>query len=502
MNLVSAGEIEPPLVVALDLGSSSVRGFLYDRLGRAVEAVQPRLTYSMRLTADGGVEGDADELCRLVERCLDEVLEQARSRTDSIAGVAFSTFWHSLLGVDANHVPQTTVYTWADTRSQAAADALRRRLDASQVHARTGCVLHASYWPAKLLWLRDTQPETVGAVSRWMSFGEYLFLRWFGQPACSPSMASATGLFDQREDSWDSELLQVLGLQAEQFSPARDLDRPYRGLRKDLADRWPALHKVPWFPPLGDGGCSNIGSGCLTPHQWSLTLGTSAALRALWLADWIEVPAGLWRYRVDRHRFVLGGALSNAGNLFAWLQRTLRLGDHQLLERQVAAMEPDAHGLTVLPFWAGERSPSWNLRARGAIVGLTLHTTATEIVRATLEAIAYRIAAVAEQLHQTVTHAPEIIASGGALSGTSPWVQILTDVLGCPVILSGVSESASRGAALLALEALGAIKGPGEVPVPAGKSYLPDARRHQRYREAAERQRVLLARLFDPPPQS
>lgn len=501
MNTVSAREVEPPLVVALDIGSSSVRGFLYDRLGRAVETVQPRLTYSMRLTADGGVEGDADELCGLVEQCLDAVLEQARPRTDKIAGVAFSTFWHSLLGVDANNVPRTPVYTWADTRSQAAAETLRRRLDASQVHARTGCVLHSSYWPAKLLWLRDTRPETVDAVSRWMSFGEYLFLRWFGQPACSPSMASATGLFNQRENSWDKELLQLLGLEAEKFSCVTDQNRLYRGLRKDLAGHWPALYDVPWFPPHGDGGCSNIGSGCLVPHQWSLTLGTSAALRALWPADWVEVPAGLWRYRVDGHRFVLGGALSNAGNLFAWLQQTLRLDDDQVLERQVAAMEPAAHGLTVLPFWAGERSPSWNLRAKGAIVGLTLHTTAAEIVRATLEAIAYRIAAVAEQLYSTVTDAPEVIASGGALSGSSPWVQILTDVLGCPVMLSGVSESASRGAALLALEALGAIKDLAEVPVPAGKSYQPDARHHQRYREAAERQRGLLARLFDSPPQ-
>src|SRR5690606_12221057 len=102
------------------------------------------------------------------------------------------------------------------------------------------------------------------------------------------------------------------------------------------------------------------------------------------------VPPGLWSYRLDERRALVGGALSNGGNLLMWLQESLRLQPPEELNRLLQEAEPDAHGLTVLPFLAGERSPGWASEATGAIAGLRLHTSAVDIVQACLEAVAYR----------------------------------------------------------------------------------------------------------------
>src|SRR5437763_885308 len=83
------------------------------------------------------------------------------------------------------------------TRSSAAARRLSKRVDNLGQHARTGCMLHPSYPPAKLLWLGETEPQVVKAARRWMSIGEYLFLQFFGAAAGSTSMVSASGLWDQ-----------------------------------------------------------------------------------------------------------------------------------------------------------------------------------------------------------------------------------------------------------------------------------------------------------------
>ena len=154
-------------------------------------------------------------------------------------------------------------------------------------------------------------------------------------------------------------------------------------------------------------------------------------------------------------------------------------------------MAPDGHGLTMLPFAAGERSPGWATHARAAIVGMSLDTRPVHIVRAALEAIAYRFTLIAEQLPVFVSDDASVIASGGALLHSPVWVQIMADVLGRPVCLSGEEEASSRGAALKALEAIGAIETLSAVPAEMGRTFMPDAERHERYLSAIERQREL-----------
>jgi gluconokinase len=480
------------MVIAVDVGTSSARASAYDTDGRPVAGLYHQAPYEPRLTHDGGVEHDPRVLFAAVATCLDAVC--ARAGRTAVRGVGVSTFWHGLCGFDAAGDAVTPVYMWGDSRSARDADLLRDALDESALHARTGCHLHSSYWPAKLRWLARERPTEVQRVARWGSFGELLELTIFGDAATSVSMASATGLFDIAAGTWDAEALAAAGIEPRHLCRVVDRTESRRGLRPEWAARWPALHAVPWFPAVGDGAASNVGSDCMASDRIALNVGTSAALRVATDGS-RPPPRGLWRYAVDREHLLLGGATSEGGNVHAWCRETLRLPDDAVLEQQLNAMLPDAHGLTVLPFLAGERAPGWRGDRRGAVFGLSLDTRPIDLVRATLEAVALRLALVYRLLAPHAAREHRIVASGGGVTRSRAWTRIVADALGHAVTWSHEREATSRGAALLALNALGDVPDLGRVQAPLGDTFEPDPARHARYREALERQRAFDERV-------
>jgi gluconokinase len=294
---------------------------------------------------------------------------------------------------------------------------------------------------------------------------------------------------------WDAPLLDLLGVAPEQLSPLVDVDAPLSGLRGPYADRWPALRNVPWFPAVGDGAAANVGSGCTGHDRIALTLGTSGAMRVM-QTDVPHVPPGLWCYRVDRQHALVGGATSEGGNVHAWLRRTLRLPEGAELDAALSAHPPDAHGLTVLPFVAGERSPNWAGNVPATMHGLTLATTPVAMLRASMEAVAYRFALIEQRICGRTDCSHRFIASGSALLQSSTWMQMFADVLGRPVVASVEREATSRGAALLALCGLGVLSSITSAPAADGAVYEPDEARYDLYQAAIVRQRWLYDRLI------
>jgi gluconokinase len=179
--------------------------------------------------------------------------------------------------------------------------------------------------------------------------------------------------------------------------------------------------------------------------------------------------------------------------VYAWLKSILDLPDDDALQAALAALPADGHGMTMLPFLAGERSPGWRADKRATITGLALGTTAIDICRAGLEAVALRFAAVHGLLAPLAARDHKIVASGGALARSRVWAQIIADAIGRPITVSRETEATSRGTALLALDALGGTASLGRDV--AGDVFTPDAGRHARYRDALERQRRLDERV-------
>jgi gluconokinase len=478
--------------VAIDVGSSSVRAILHDSRARPIPGVEVHIPHGPRVRPDGTAELDADMLLALVARAVSGVLTLAGpARTKRIVAVGVSTFWHGLVVADGAARALTPVYLWSDSRSAEATAKLRKRLDAEQIRLRTGCPIHPSYWTSKLAWLKTVQPDLWKRPVRWLSFGDLLYWRLFGKLGTSLSMASATGLLRLDEAKWDAELLAELRIDPDSLPPIAQAEH---GLTAEYARRWPALASVPWLHALGDGALANLGSDCTTPSRRALTIGTSGAIRLMHRAPRGKLPAGLWCYRLDADRLVTGGALSNGGNLHAWLLQTLRL-DGGTLEARLRRMAPTAHGLTFMPHLAGERSLGYAPHAFGAISGLTSATKPYDIARAGLEAVAIECARINTRLDQTTPGTSRLIASGAAILSSPAWMQMMADAIGREVVAGTIREASSRGAAIFALESLGLAKAE-HLDAGSGRTFTPDPAATAAYKKAEQRQEALYDALI------
>lgn len=472
----------------MDIGTSSVRAALYTGDGRVLPETFVKNERTLTSTDDGGAEIDANEAFAQVADAIDEVLKKAKGVKGDIEYIAASSFWHSLVGVDKKGEPTTRVFGWAETRPAKYLPALRKKLKEQAVHNRTGARFHSSFWPAKLLWIADAYPKVFAKTARWLSFSDLVALKLSGQPMTSVSMASGTGIFDIRKTVWDAPLLKFLGITKENLPEVAATDSDTFALNEGYAKRWPRLKSARWFPAIGDGAANNIGAGCVQKSKAALMIGTSGAMRVAYRGDVPEkIPPGLWCYRIDRARVIMGGALSDGGGLYHWLKENLRLKeDDNKTEAEIARRAPDSHGLTFLPFFAGERSTGYHEHAAGAILGLRSSTDTTDIAQAALESVAYRFAQVFDQLND-VRQVREIIASGGALRQSPVWTQIISDVLGRNLNLPGTEEASSRGAVLLALETIGKIENIEKLPTPKGREFTFDKSRKAVYKKARER---------------
>jgi gluconokinase len=435
-------------VLALDVGTSSVRAHVFDET--AEERNEP-------VRRDYAGEYDPDVVLARTREAIDEA-----GGAEKVDAVGASCFGHSLLALDRDGRPLTPILSWRDTRSADAADRLLERVDSNAVHRRTGCQIHTSYWPAKLAWLAEEEPEAFRSAHRFVSFCDYLYAELLGrQVPASISMASPTGLVDLRTRTWDEELLEVLGVDAERLSAISDV--PVAG----------------WYPALLDGACSNLGAGCVTRERAALMVGTSGAVRVVYETEAPAPRPALFLHWVDERRVVEGGSLADGGNLHAWMEQTFRdAGQGSLADR-----DPDSHGLTFLALLGGERSPGWHQHAKGAIQGLTFETTPFDLRQAGLEGVAFRFAAVANLMPEV----EEVVATGGALVKDDDWVQIIADALERPITTSRVKEASLRGAAVAVLERLGATP----APAPLGPVVEPRPDKVEAFRAARERQHRL-----------
>jgi gluconokinase len=315
-----------------------------------------------------------------------------------------------------------------------------------------------------------------------MSPAEWLQLRLAGDANCAIAMATGTGLFDPAGLKWDATMLKSAEITPGHLRPLSDAPTPVGG---QLAQEFSELRGVPWYPGIGDGVATILGSGVAQAGLAGIHMGTAAAVRVM-SGGAPLAPFGMCCFRVDAGRHFVDGTVSNAGNLRAWCLRELHLADGPELEAALAARPGPQHRLIVLPSWSCEQAPTWDEDTAGTIHGIRQDTTALDILQALTEAAYHRVARALEMLGENGGGAPKLIVSGG-IAKSPGGVERLANVLGRPVYPCDEPEPSMRGAAVFALERLG-------YPVPSRKLINPvkprKALAHE-YADARERQRSI-----------
>jgi gluconokinase len=482
---VSPRRADRPLVLAVDIGSSSVRGALHDRLGRTVRGSAVQVRYAWNTAPDGSVRLSHRALLDVFGQALDEIDATVGHLADDVVAGGISCFLHSIVGLDDAGRPMTPVLSWADTTSAREAATLRERIDPDAVHASTGAPIHAGYWPARVLQLRREQ----AGIRRWAGLADLIAEALTGRATVSRSMASGTGLLDRARGTWADGLLEVIGVEPRQLSPLVADDESIGRLSASARKRWPRFSHIAWFAAWGDGGCSNVGLGVTDQGTAALMVGTSGALRAILADPAPAIPMGLFAQRLGSGS-VVGGQLSEGGGTLAWVSTLLRRS-RASLDRAAAGLEADGHGLTVLPYTFGERGLGYHDNARGSVTGLNPGTDAVAVYRAMLESIAYGFAAVDDELSRVLRGAPAIVASGGALAHSPLLAQVLADAIGRDIRVALAVESSRRGAALLALRDSGHVADVAEGSAPPTQTIHADPHRSDRYQAGRARRDAL-----------
>ena len=473
------------LILAIDLGTTACKVLLVDAGVRVLSSGSA--AYPTLVPHPDWAEQDPEQVWQGMLLAVRRTLQDAAVDRTRIAAISFSAAMHGLLLLGEAGRPLTRCLTWADRRGQPQAQRLRRECDAHAVYLRTGCPLQPLYWPARWLWFREQRPEIARTTQRLVGLKDFFLMRLVGCCVMDVSLASGTGLLDVRSWTWDAAMLEALGLTPQQLPQLVLPDAVVGTLSPRWADELGLPGDVRVVAGGADGGCANLGAGAVGAGQVVTSVGTSGAVRAIVPQPLLDVDERTWCYALTQDRWLVGGAINNAGSVYTWLRDQLGLAGEagcsfEQLDAWASAVPAGSEGLVFLPFLLGERSPGWRANARGVLLGLSAHHTREHLVRAAVEGVALRLLSVFEVLEELLGTANQVCVTGG-LARSLLWVSVLADVYGRPLAVASVEETSALGAVFVALKALGHIADYAQVRALTAVERVqqPDMARHDLY---------------------
>jgi glycerol kinase len=443
----------PPVILALDQGSSSTRCIAYDpRLRRVTTVVAPVETAR---PGPGMVEHDPDDLLAGARTALAEARTACGGEVAGI-GIADQTETFVLWERDSGRAV-TPVISWQDQRAEELCRALAAEPGAQRVAAVTGLALDPTFSAPKLAWLFGRDPALrARAEAGELAFGDVAcWLAWHlsggAGHVSEPSNACRSLLLDIDAMAWDEGLLDLFGVPAALLPEVRDCDRP--GL---VTAAGAAGFEAPVAAMLGDQQSALYGQGCTAPRMAALTLGTGAFV---WLNAGGErpaPPAGVlatvaWQTAGAGRTYALEAFGANAGNALGVLRRS------GLVHADWRTRPPDwrAPHPVVVPAPAGLGTPHWHGADRVTVLGATSATTADDLAAAWVAGVAHQVAdALAAQ---ESSGGIDVLRVGGGLAADRELLQAVADLSGRVLEVAADLEATARGIAALAAAAAGVL---------------------------------------------
>lgn len=472
-------------VLAIDLGTSSVKVLVVDRRGQVVG--RGGASYPTQHPFPGFDEQEVDDW---LEATITATTAARRFAPGiEIHAVTVTGQMHGTVLFDERNRSLGRAIVWSDRRATDELTDLERTLP-PDLPSRIGGPLANGYQVTTLSWIRRHRQRTWSRIRKVLLPKDALVLLLTGIAATDPSDAVSTGLLDAKTGQWDGAILEALGANPEWLPPILPSGTPIVPLASDAAQALGLAAGIPVIVAGGDAPVAAVGSGVTSERAALIVLSTGAqVLRPA--SAYAPDPLGRWHTWPaavpggGRAAWNRVGAILNAGRAVDWVHRLI--GPKQTVRELVetAAHEsPGADGLLFLPYLAGERSPILDPQARGAFIGLADRHGAPQLMRAVLEGITLGIAD-AMDLLSGESAPPEMIFLGGGGSLSPLWRQIVADTIGAPIQTSDQSDTSAFGAARIAAHALGWIT------LPTDQSWLPqrpaivtpDPHRTDHYRE-------------------
>lgn len=430
-------------ILAHDLGTTGNKANLFDEEGRLCASHLE--AYPVEYPQPNWAEQDPEAWWRAVCGSTRALLAQSPRAAGQISAVSFSGQMMGVVPIDEQNRVLRPAIIWADQRAIEEAGTVSACCGDVEVYQRTGHRVSPAYTAAKILWIKNHQPDLYARTGKFLMAKDYIILRLTGQAVTDFSDASGSNLFDLESRAWHRGFLERLNLEEERL-PRACSSITVAGYVTSTASEATGLPAgTPVVVGGGDGACAAVGAGVVEPGDCYCYVGSSA-----WVSFASDKPVfdpqrrTFTFHHLHPERYAPMGTMQAAGGARDWLLRVVgEVGDPE-----IATVSPGANGLIFLPYLIGERSPWWNPSARGAFVGLTMVHSRPEMARAVLEGVAFNLKMIVEALESQGTRIEAIrLIGGGARSPV--WSQILADVFDKPVYIPElVAEATSWGAAV------------------------------------------------------
>ena len=445
-------------ILAVDIGTTSVRSILYDEGGRAGPADQvmnPPLYFN-----DGRVEQDADTWPRLLLEVLGRAAEEAERRSLKIACISLTSPRSSVIPVDAAGGALHPAIMWQDLRTLALSEELSP--NDFLVRSKTGSRISPVMSAVKMLWFRRELPEIFARTRKMVGIHDFALHALTGRFVTDPSVASRTNLLDLESRAWDSELAGIFEVDASLLSELVPVGSVVGGLSADFARETGLASGTPVVSAGGDQQCAALGLGLFSADHAVSNTGTGSYVLGHSALPKIDAEARVTcSVSALPGAYVVEAAVPTSGAVYRWFKERLWNGPipagdpYAAMNAEAEAAGPGAHGVALLPHLSGSGTPWWDPAARGNFSGLSSGTTRGDLARAILEGIAFDLAECLEVVEEVCGDVTCVDVAGG-LSLATVFNRIEADAFGRTVLRrEDGSEATSLGAFIAGAVAMG-----------------------------------------------
>jgi xylulokinase len=496
---------DPPYVLGLDMGTSTVKAALFNADGVQIGLQSDEYL----LTPDHEVvENDPETYWSPVVRAVRKLLKEFPGRPEQIVAVSTSTFGESIFPMAADGSPTRPSVSWMDNRSAPEAQAFVERVGLPALQSASGQGDIGPLWPAtKFLWMARSEPDVFRRTAKFLLPDDYLLFRLSGEMVAEETMWGSSLVMDIRRKVWSEPLMEAAGVTPEKLPPLTPTCTVIGRVSQACAEATGLSTETKVVSGAMDQMCAAVGAGNIVPGIITESAGSVVALLTTTREPIIDFAT-----KVPCHIHAVPGmycllAWSPTGGLvLKWFkdrfgeeekQRAAQTGTdvYDVLCEEASHVQAGSDGLTMLPYLEGSGFPEFVPSARGVLFGLSLRHGKPHIIRSILEAIAYLIKADVDVLQSLGAGADEVrVIGGGAKSAL--WNQIKADVLGLPIAVPANREAAVLGAAIIAAVGAGLHRDfptAVEAMTRMGDRIQPDAANHTVYAEGYRRYR----RLFE-----
>ena len=453
------------LVLAVDIGTGSCRCALYNReLQRLSNEI---VEYTTQYPQADWAEQDPEVIFVSILQAIEKTVSKSDQDPKKIIALTLDCSIHTLLGLAQDHSPVTPIVTWEDSRARHLVERWKQQGLESEIYMLTGCPLHPMYSSAKISWWREHRPNLFKRINTFVSVKAFVLQRLTGTLLEDRATVSGSGLLNVHKLDWEDRVLTLAGISRKQLPPVVEPTLRIESIRPEISSQTGLPISTPVIIGSSDAAMSSLGSGTIDPDQMTVMIGTSGAVRRLVRRPTLDPRQRTFCYYIGNRLWFAGGAINNGGIALRWFRDNF--GERAKKEAQKTGasvykilcdyaqnVPAGADGLFFLPFLAGERSPHWNSSMRGILFGLSLHHSHAHVIRSLIEGICYRLLSVIQPLEDLIGKSTEIRVTGG-FTRSPLWLQILSDILGRDLKVTGEPEGSVLGAAAFAYHTLGMI---------------------------------------------